>query len=65
MADHGDCTTRTVHQQLPRALAKVKPSTWSKLSAKVVEQEEKYGAEDAQLDEDDVDEISAEEWAAD
>ena len=66
MADHGDFTTRNFHQQLPIALAKVKPSTCSKLIAKVVEQEEKYWAEDAQLYEDDFDEISEEEeWAAD
>jgi hypothetical protein len=66
MADHGDFTTRNFHQQLPIALAKVKPSTWSKLIAKVVEQEEKYWAEAAQLYEYDVDEISEEEaWAAD
>ncbi len=66
MADHGDFTTRNFHQQLPMALAKVKPSTWSKLIAKVVEQEEKYWAEDAQLYEYDFDEMSDEEaWAAD
>jgi hypothetical protein len=48
------------------ALAKVKPSTWSKLIATVVAQEETYWAEDAQLYEYDVDEISEEEaWAAD
>jgi len=33
---------------LPIALSKVKPSTGSKLIAKVVAQEEKYWAEDAQ-----------------
>ena len=66
MADHGDFTTRTFHQQLPIALSKVKPSTCRKLMAKVVEQEEKYWEEDAQLYEDDFDEISDdEEWAAD
>jgi len=66
MADHCDFTTRNFHQQLPIALAKVKPSTCSKLIAKVVEQEEKYWAEDAQLYEYDFDEISEEEaWAAD
>jgi hypothetical protein len=65
-ADHGDVTTRNVHQQFPMALAQVKPSTWSKLIAKVVEQEEQYWAEDAQLYEYDVDAISEEEaWAAD
>jgi hypothetical protein len=66
MADHGDCTTRNFHQQLPMALSKVKPSTCSKLIAKVVDQEEKYWAEDAQLYEDDFDEMSEEEeWAVD
>jgi len=65
MADHGDFTTRNFHQQLPIALAKVQPSTWSKLIAQVVEQEEKYWAEDAQLYAYDVDEMSEEEWAAD
>jgi hypothetical protein len=66
MADHGDFPTRNFHQQLPIALSKVTPSTCRKLLAKVVEQEEKYWAEDAQLYEDDVDEISEEEaWAAD
>ncbi len=65
MADHCDFTTRNFHHQLPIALAKVKPSTCSKLIAKVVEQEEKYWAEDAQLYEYDFDEISEEEaWAA-
>jgi hypothetical protein len=65
MADHGDFTPRNVHQQWPIALAKVQPSTWSKLIAQVVEQEEKYWAEDAQLYAYDVDEMSEEEWAAD
>jgi hypothetical protein len=66
MADHGDCTTSNFHPQLPIALAKVQPSTCRKLIAKVVEQEEKYGAEDAQLYEYDFDEDSEEEeWAAD
>jgi len=66
MADHGDFTTHNFHQQLPMALSKVKSSTCSKLIAKVVEQEEKYWAEDAQLYEYDFDEISEEEaWAAD
>ena len=66
MADHGAFTTRNVHQQLPIALSKVTPSTWRKLLAKVGEQEEKYWAEAAQLDEYDFDEISEEEeWAAD
>jgi hypothetical protein len=66
MADHGDVTTRNLHQQLPIALSQVKPSTWRKRIAKVVEQEEKYWAEDAQLYEYDCDEISEEEeWAAD
>jgi hypothetical protein len=65
MADHGDVTPRNLHPQLPIALSKVKPSTGSKLIAKVVEQEEKYWAEDAQLYEYDCDEISEEEWAAD
>ena len=65
MADHGDFTTRTFHHQLPIALSKVKPSTGRKLIAKVVEQEEKYWAEDAQLYEYDCDEISEEERAAD
>jgi hypothetical protein len=65
MADHGDCTTHNFRQQLPLALSKVKPSTCSKLIAKVVEQEEKYWAEEAQLYEYDFDEVSEEEWAAD
>jgi hypothetical protein len=66
MADHGDVTTRNLHQQWPIALSQVKPSTWRKRIAKVVEQEEKYWAEDAQLYEYDCDEISEEEeWAAD
>jgi hypothetical protein len=52
-------------EQLPIALSQVKPSTCSKLLAKVVAQEEKYWAEDAQLYEDDFDEIAEEEWAAD
>ena len=66
MADHGDFTTRNFHQPLPIALSKVKPSTWRKLIAKVVAQEEKSWEEDAQLYEYDFDEISdEEEWAAD
>ena len=65
MADHCDFTTRHFHHQLPLALSKVQPSTCRKLIAKVVAQEEKYWAEDAQLYEDDFDEISEEEWAAD
>jgi transposase len=66
MADHWDFTTRNFHQQLPIALSKVKPSTCGKLIAQVVEQEEKYWAEDAQLYEYDFDENSEEEeWAAD
>ena len=65
MADHCDFTIKNFRQQLPIALLKVKPSTWRKLIAKVVEQEEKYWAEDAQLYEYDFDEISEEEeWAA-
>ena len=66
MADHCDFTTHNFHQQLPIVLAKVQPSTCIKLIAKVVEQEEKYWAEDAQLYEYDFDENSEEEeWAAD
>ena len=65
MAAHGDCTPHNFHHQWPMALAKVQPSTCSKLIAQVVEQEEKYWAEDAQLYEYDVDEISEEGWAAD
>ena len=42
----------------PIAFSKVKPSTCKKLIAKVVEQEEKYWTEDAQLYEHDFDEIS-------
>ena len=57
--------TRNFRQQLPMALSKVKPSTCRKLIAKVVAQEEKYWAEDAQLYEYDFDEISEKEWAAD
>jgi hypothetical protein len=49
---------------LPIALLKVKPSTWRKLIAKVVEQEEKYWAEDEQLYEHDFDEISDNEDCA-
>lgn len=65
-ADHGDFTIRNFHKQWPIALSKVKPSTCQKLIAKVVEQEEKYWAEDAQLYESDVDEnAEEEEWAAD
>jgi hypothetical protein len=65
MADHGDFTTRNFHQQWPIALSKVKPSTGSKVIAKVVEQEEKYWAEDAQLYEYEFDEMAEEGWAAD
>ena len=65
MADHGDCTTHNFHHQLPIALSKVQPSTCSKVIAKVVAQEEKYWAEDAQLYEDDFDETAEEEWATD
>jgi hypothetical protein len=46
---------------LPIALSKVKPSTCRKLIAKVVEQEEKYWEEDAQLYEYDFDEMSDDE----
>jgi hypothetical protein len=65
MADPGDCTTHNLHHQWPLALAKVQPSTWSKLSAKVVAQAEKYWAEEVQLYEDDFDAMAEEEWAAD
>jgi hypothetical protein len=66
MADHGEFPPHNLHPQLPIARAQVQPSTWSKLIAKVVAQEEKYWAEAAQLDEDDCEENSAEEeWAAD
>jgi len=66
MADHGEFTTRNVRPPLPSALSKGKPSTWRTLIATVVEQEEEYWAEDAQLYEYNSDEISAEEeWAAD
>jgi transposase len=58
MADQCDFTTQNFHKQLPIALSKVKPSTCRKLIAKVVEQEEKYWAEDEQLYEHDFDEIS-------
>ena len=58
MADHCDFTTQNFHEQLPIALSKVKPSTCKKLIAQVVKQEEKYWAEDEQLDEHDCDEIS-------
>ena len=64
MADHGDVPTRNFHQQWPIALAKVQPSTCSKRIAKVVEQEEKYWAEEAQLYEYDFDAISEEEERA-
>ena len=64
MADHGDCTTRNFHPQLPMALSKVKPSTCRKLIAKVVEQEEKYWADDAPLYAYDFDAISVEEERA-
>jgi transposase len=66
MADQCDFTTQNFHKQLPIALSKVKPSTCRKLIAKVVEQEEKYWAEDEQLYEHDFDEISdGEECATD
>ena len=65
MADRCDFPTHNFCQQLPIALSKVKPSTCSKLITKVVEQEEKYWAEDAQLYEYDFDEVAEEEWAAD
>ena len=64
MADHGDFTIKNFRQQLPLALLKVKPSTCRKLIAKVVEQEEKYWAEDEQLYEHDCDEISENEDCA-
>ena len=66
MAAHCDFTTRNFHKQLPIAFSKVKPSTCKKLIAKVVEQEEKYWTEDAQLYEHDFDEISEDaEWTVD
>jgi transposase len=61
MADQCDFTTHNFHKQLPIALSKVKPTTCRKLIAKVVEQEEKYWAEDEQLYEHDFDEISDDE----
>ena len=61
MAEHRDFTTQNFHKQLPIALSKVKPSTCRKLIAKVVEQEEKYWAEDEQLYEHDFDEMSDDE----
>ena len=64
MAEHRDFTTQNFHKQLPIALSKVKPSTCRKLIAKVVEQEEKYWAEDEQLYEHDFDEISNDEKCA-
>lgn len=64
MADHGDFTLKNFRHQLPLALLKVKPSTCRKLMAKVVEQEEKYWAEDAQLYEHDSDEIAEHEDCA-
>jgi hypothetical protein len=64
MADQCDFTTQNFHEQLPIALSKVKPSTCRKLIAKVVEQEEKYWAEDEQLYEHDFDEISDDEECA-
>jgi DDE superfamily endonuclease len=64
MADQCDFTTQNFHKQLPLALSKVKPSTCRKLIAKVVEQEEKYWAEDEQLYEHDFDEISDDEECA-
>ena len=66
MADHGDFTTGNLHKQWPSALSKVMPRTCQKLMAKVGEQEEKYWAEEVQLYEHEVDEISDdEEWAVD
>ena len=64
LADHGDFPLKNVRQQLPMALSKVKPSPWRKLMAKVVEQEEQYWGEDAQLYEHDFDEIAANEDCA-
>ena len=64
MADHCDFTIKNFRQQLPIALSKVKPSTCRKLIAKVVEQEEKYWAEDEQLYEHDFDEIADNEDCA-
>ena len=64
MAEHCDFTTQNFHNQLPIALSKVKLSTCRKLTAKVVEQEEKYWAEDEQLYEHDFDEISDDEKCA-
>jgi hypothetical protein len=64
MADQCDFITQPFHQQVPLALSKVKPSTCRTLIAQVVEQEEKYGAEDEQLYEHDVDEISDNEECA-
>ena len=64
MAAHCDFTTKNFRQQLPIALSKVKPSTCRKLIAKIVEQEEKYWAEDEQLYEHDFDEIADNEACA-
>jgi len=64
MANQCDFTIPNFHKQLPIALSKVKPSTYRKLSAKVVEQEGKYWAEDEQLYEHDFDEISDDEGCA-
>jgi hypothetical protein len=47
------------------ARAKVQPSPWSTLIAQVVDQEEKDGAEDAPLSEDDGDENAEAAAAAD
>lgn len=49
MADNCDFTMRNFRAQLPLAFSKVQPKTCEKLIAKVVEQEEKYWAEDSQL----------------
>ena len=64
LAAHCDFTIKNFRQQLPMALSQVQPSTWRKLMAKVVEQEENYWAEDEQLYEHDFDEIADNEDCA-
>ena len=49
MAAHCDFTMKNFREQLPFAFGKVKPRICKNLIAKVVEQEEKYWAEDSRL----------------
>jgi transposase len=51
MADNCDFSMSGLRERLPEAFSKVKPETVREIIAKVVEQEEKYWAEDEKLDE--------------